>query len=375
MQKKILYVATVASHIKSFHLPYLKMMQENGYKTYVVANWNLKSDEKLDYCDEFIQIPIQRSPYSFKNISAINQLKKLINEEKFGIIHCHTPMGAVVARLAAKNARKKYGTRVIYTAHGFHFYKGAPKKNWLIFYSVEWYLAKYTDTLITINNEDFELAKRKFNKRCHDIQYVPGVGIDVKKFDIKMCEKEKMKLKESLGLKKDDFVLICVARLDKNKNQEFLIEVMQEIVKENSDVHLLLVGSDELNGYYFKMVHEKNLHNNVHFLGHRYDIPNLLSISNVVVSASKREGLPVNVMEAFASGKPVVALDCRGMKDLIIDGKNGYIVSRNSNNVLQNFVDDIFKIKNNKDELKIECSKYDLNNIISDYSNIYFKKR
>ena len=322
--KKALYVATIDAHIRAFHLPYLKLLHDNGYEVHVATN----GDEEFPNCDKKHQICIERSPFKLNNLKAIKELKKIIDEEKFDIIHCHTPMGAVVARLAAKKARHKYGTRVIYTAHGFHFYKGSPKLNWLLFYPVEKYLAKYTDTLITINKEDYELAKNKFSKRCKDIQYVPGVGIDTKKFDIKMSEKEKNKFKESLGLKPNDYVLTCVARLDKNKNQGFLIDVMEELVKENKNIHLLLVGPDELNGYYQKLSSDKKLDNNVHFLGRREDVPELLAITDIVVSASLREGLPVNVMEAFAAGKPVVALNCRGMKDLVEDGKNGYVVDQ-----------------------------------------------
>ena len=326
MIKKVLFVATGAIHIKGFHSPYLKLFQDNGYKTYAAARWNIRNNGKMDYCDKFVQISIKRSPYSLKNIKAIKELKELISKEKFDIIHCHTPMGSVVARIAARKARKKNGTRVIYTAHGFHFYKGAPIKNWLLFYPVEWYLAKYTDTIITINKEDYNLAKNKFYKRCKNIEYVPGVGIDTKKFDIKMTEKEKNDLKKSVGLNEDDFVLTCVARLDRNKNQVFLIDTMKKIIKKNNKIHLLLVGTDELNGYYQKIVKDQNLDSNIHFLGRREDIPELLQITDVVVSASKREGLPVNVMEAIASGTPVVALECRGMRDLVKNGKNGFVI-------------------------------------------------
>lgn len=373
-QRKVLFIATIASHIKGFHEPYLKLFHDNGYKVYVASKNNLSSNDVINYCDEFIEISIERSPIKINNIKAILQLKKNLEKEKFDIIHCHTPMGSVVARIAARKARKKYGTRVIYTAHGFHFYKGAPKKNWIIFYPIERWLSKYTDTLITINKEDFDLAKIKLSKRCHDIQYVPGVGIDTKRFNIKLTDVQEKEYRKSLGLKNSDFVLSCVARLDKNKSQDFLINVIEYLLKKYDDIHLLLAGRDELNGFYQKLAKEKNIDKYVHFLGNRDDIPELLSISNVVVSASKREGLPVNVMEAFASGKPVVALDCRGMKDLIMDGKNGFIVSRNIDSVLQSFAADILKIKNNKCKFKIECDKYDLNNIINDYSNIYFIK-
>ena len=188
-----------------------------------------------------------------------------------------------------------------------------------------------------------------------------------------LSDKEKNKLIESIGLEKKDFVLTCIARLDKNKNQSFLINAMEELVKENSNIHLLLVGPDELNGYYQNMVSEKKLGNNIHFLGRREDISQLLSISDIVVSASLREGLPVNVMEAFAAGKPVVALNCRGMKDLIDDGKNGFIVYDESE-----FLERILYIKNNYLEFINKCvsytnvDKFDVNAIAQRIKKIYF---
>ena len=368
--KKALYVATVDVHIRTFHLPYLKLLHDNGYEVHVATN----GDEEFPNCDKKHQICIERSPFKLSNLKAIKELKKIIDEEKFDIIHCHTPMGAVVARLAAKKARRKYGTKVIYTAHGFHFYKGAPKLNWLLFYPVEKYLAKFTDTLITINKEDYELAKNKFSKRCHDIEYVPGVGIDTEKFDIKMTEKEKEKFKKQLGLKKEDYVLTCVARLDKNKNQGFLINVMEELIKDNKNIHLLLAGRDELNGYYQNIVKEKELSNNIHFLGNRDDVPQLLAITDVVLSASKREGLPVNVMEAFAAGKPVVALNCRGMKDLITNGENGYIVE----NDIKSFVKKIALLLNNKSDYMRFCieksTSLDIKKILTELKQIYFRR-
>lgn len=275
-------------------------------------------------------------------------------------------MGSVVARLAARHARKN-GTRVIYTAHGFHFFKGAPLINWLLFYPVEKYLAKYTDTLITINKEDYELAKSKFSGKCKDIEYVPGVGIDTKKFDVSMSEKEKLELRKKIGLKKNDFVLICVARLDKNKNQGFLINAMKKIVNKNKNIHLLLVGPDELNGKYKKKVKKYKLENNIHFLGRREDVPQLLVISNVVVSSSLREGLPVNIMEALASNIPVVALNCRGMSDLITNNENGYIV-----NNPKKFIDKVLKIKNKNTLNKIKLDqKFMISSVEEEMKKIY----
>jgi len=320
--KKILYVATVDSHIGAFHLPYLKMMHNKGWEVHVATN----GKEQFPYCDKKHTICMERSPFKPNNLKAIKQMKELLKKEHFDIIHCHTPMGSVVTRIAAKEARKN-GTRVIYTAHGFHFYTGAPLINWLLFYPVEKYLAKYTDTLITINKEDYNRAKKKFSKRCHDIQYVPGVGIDPKKFDFKMTAKEKHDLRASLGLKDDDFVMIFPARLDKNKNQGFLIKCMPELIKENPKIHLLLPGQDELNGKYQTLAERLDVENNVHFLGQRNDIPQLLKISNLAVSSSKREGLPVNIIESTFIGIPIVALECRGIKEIFANYEHGHMVS------------------------------------------------
>lgn len=364
MRKKVLFVATITRHIEGFHTPLLKLFKERGWEVQVATG---DKKEILKYCDKKYTISIERSPYKLKNLKAIKELKKIIEEENYDIIHCHTPMGSVVARLAARHARKN-GTRVIYTAHGFHFYKGAPLINWLLFYPVEKYLVKYTDTLITINKEDYELAKNKFGRKCKNIEYVPGVGIDTKKFDISISKKEKLELKEKIGLKNNDYILACVARLDKNKNQGFLIDAMKKIVIVNNNIHLLLVGPDELNGKYKKKVKKYKLENNIHFLGRREDVPQLLAISNVVVSSSLREGLPVNIMEALESGLPVVALKCRGMEDLIINGKNGYIV-----NDQKEFIDRLLQLENKKLKNISLNDKFLIENVCKKMAKIYFK--
>ena len=368
--KKILYVATVDLHIRTFHLPYLKLLHDNGYEVHVATN----GDERFPYCDVKHQICIERNPLKINNLKAIKQLKTIIDKEEFDIIHCHTPMGSVVTRLAAKRARKENGTRVIYTAHGFHFYKGAPLLNWILFYPVEWYLAKYTDTLITINKEDYKRANRNFGKRCKDIQYIPGVGIDTKRFDIKMTKENKEYFKKSLGLEKDDYILSFVARLDKNKNQIFLIDAMEKLVKADSNIHLLLVGPDELNGYYQNITKEKKLEKNIHFLGKREDIPQILAITDICVSSSLREGLPVNIMEAISSGIPIVALKTRGVGDLIKNEENGFIVDNEIN-----FINKVNILKNNKDiydtmytnTLK-SINNFDIINLIKRYQSIYY---
>lgn len=363
--KKVLFTATVDSHILQFHLPFLKMFKDAGYEVHVATN----SKEKIPYCDIKHNVCFERNPYRINNIKAIKQLKKIIDSEKFDIIHTHTPMGSVVTRLAARFARKKYNTRVIYTAHGFHFYKGSSFKNWIIYYTIEKWMAKYTDTLITINQEDYNLARRKFNRRCQDIQYVAGVGIDEKKYDFEMTNREKNELRRKLGLDKDDIILIFPARLDENKNQAFLINAMQKLVKYNDKIHLLLPGQDELNGKYQKLVNLKKLENNIHFLGYRNDINKLLKISNIGVASSIREGLGLNLIEAIFSGLPVVATKNRGHNEIIKDGINGFLVDS-----VDDFVSKIKIIIDNplsyanKESVKQFC----LSQIIPVMNSIYF---
>ena len=313
-KKKVLFVATVDSHIELFHLPYLKMFHDKGWEVHVAT----ETDKKIPYCDKKIKLSIKRSPFKLiSNHRAIKKLREVAKKEKYDIVHCHTPVGGVVARLACKRLRRE-GLRMIYTAHGFHFYTGAPIHYWMMFYPVEWYLAKYTDTLITINDEDYRRAKKRFSKRCHDIQYVLGVGVDEKKFEKKMSAKEKHALRESLGLKDEDRVLIFPAELSKRKNQMWLMKTLEPLFKKDSRYHLLLPGKDSLNGKCQKLAQDLDLESQVHFLGFRTDIPELLQISDIAVSSARQEGLPVNLIEVAMLGLPIVATDCRGNRDICI---------------------------------------------------------
>lgn len=371
--KKVLFTATVDSHIELFHVPFLKYFKENGYEVHVATN----GDNDIPYCDKKIKIPFERSPFKSNNLKAIKNLKNVINNEQYDIIHTHTPMGSVVTRLAALKSRKQNKTRVIYTAHGFHFFKGAPLLNWLLFYPVEKFLSKYTDTLILINKEDYNLAKRKF-KKCKNIQYIPGVGIDEAKFNFTMSNEEKLNLRKSLKLSNNDFIMIYPAELSNRKNQEWLIKSIKDLIKKYPNIHLLLPGRDNLYGKIQILTKQLNLENNIHFLGFRKDIPKLLSISDIAISSSKQEGLPVNIMEAMYIGLPIIATDCRGNSDLVINDKNGYIIPQNNTNEIVNKINLIYqnpKLKNKfTDENKKDINRYLLKNILKDMIKIYEEK-
>ncbi len=180
-RKKFLFVATVQSHICQFHKAIIKSLREQGHKVDVVARDNLaeKNGLKLDFADEVFDLPFSRSPFTPSNVRAYRRLKEIIIAESYDVVHCNTPVGGVLARLCARKLRKQ-GVKVVYTAHGFHFYKGAPIKNWLIYYPIEKLCARWTDVLITINREDYKLAKKKLPAK--KVCYVPGVGFNRKRF-------------------------------------------------------------------------------------------------------------------------------------------------------------------------------------------------
>ena len=362
--KKVLFTATVDSHILQFHIPYLKMFKEKGYEVHVATN----GTEEIPYCDVKHVISFERSPIKINNLKAIKNLKKIIDKEKFDIIHCHTPMGSVVTRIAAKKARKR-GTRVIYTAHGFHFFKGAPLLNWIIFYPIEKHLSKYTDCLITINQEDYELAKRKF--KAKQIELVHGVGVDESKFNFEMTKEEKHELRESLGLKDDDFVIIYVAELSKRKNQGMLIKAVKELIEEGkTNIKVLLPGTDSMKGYYQKMSKDLGIEENIKFLGYRKDIPKLLKISDLYVSTAKQEGLPVNIMEAMFCGLPILATDCRGNRELFAGEKKSFLVKiddiESMVKIIKENIENSFKNKNTE-----IIETYKLYNVINEMRKIY----
>lgn len=317
--KKILFAATVTDHFYYFHLPYLRYFHDSGWEVHVAG----KGNRDLPDCDFRYDIPFERSPFSSGNLRAYRLLKEIIDNNDFDIIHCHTPMGGLLTRIAASSKRKE-GTKVIYTAHGFHFFKGAPFLNWLVYYPIEWLMSGKTDYLITINDEDYNFAEKHFSKT--KVIHVDGVGYNNDLF-FPVTEEEKLSLKEKAGYSSQDKILIYVAEMNANKNQGMLIDMVSKLKTEK--VHLLLVGADNSGGAYQQKAKELGVDNKVEFLGHREDVVQLLKMSDVCVASSLREGLPVNIMESMACGVPVVATDNRGHRALIQNGVDGFVVGVN----------------------------------------------
>ena len=318
--KKVLIVSSVASMIDQFLIPHIKLLINNNYQVTVACNFikgstcnKVKIEElkiKLNQMNvSFFQIDFSRNIINlFNNGKAYKQLKKIINGEKFDLIYCHSPIGGVLSRLAARKKRK-FGTKVIYMAHGFHFFKGSSFKNWLLFYPIEKFCSRFTDILITINKEDYDFATRKM--KANRIVYLPGVGIDLNKFKKANVDRE-LKFKE-LGIPSDAIVFLSVGELNSNKNHELVIRAISNI----DNVYYLVAGRGELNSYLINLVKKLNLENRVKLLGFRSDVNELCKISNIYIMPSYREGLSVALMEAMASGLPCIVSKIRGNVDLI----------------------------------------------------------
>lgn len=320
---KVLYTATMLSHICQFHLPYLQMLQERGNEVHVAAYDNLavKNGLQLRYCDRFIPLPFARSPKSPQNLKAYRMLRAHLAEEHYDVILCNTPMGGIVTRLAAKKSRRQ-GTNVIYMAHGFHFYKGASKKNWLAFYPIERYMARYCDTLVTINDEDYALAKEKFTRT--EVVHIHGVGVRTERYH-PVGEDEALAMRRAEGLAQDDLVILCTGELNANKDQHTLIAAAAKLAGEFPKLRVLLAGNGPLEAQLRAEIGELGLEKNVRLLGYRTDLEKVVPCADLIVSCSHREGLGLNVIEAMLCEKPVVAAENRGHRELVEDGVNGFL--------------------------------------------------
>ena len=324
MTKKVLYVATVASHICQFHLPYLETLQSKGIIVHVAARDNLaeKNGLQLKFTDEYYDIPFERSPMNKRNVIAYKNLKKIISQNDYDLIVCNTPVGGIITRLAARNSRKK-GTKVVYIAHGFHFYKGASKKKWAVFYPIEKIFARFCDIVITINEEDFKLAKNRFKT---DVRHIHGIGVDEKRYHC-VSEDDKKSLRNAIDLNNEDFVILCTGELNQNKNQTQLIKAAANLIDKIPNLKILLAGNGPKQRELLSEIEKFGLGDTVKLLGYRTDIENIVPVVDLVVSCSRREGMPLNIIEAMLCKKPIVATYNRGHNELIKDGVNGYLVS------------------------------------------------
>lgn len=367
---KLLIVANVSKeHIRKFHIPFITFMKEKGW----IVDVACKLDEEVTEADHQFGLPCDRNPFSGGIIKSIKKLKKIIEENNYDIVHCNTITGSLIARIAAREARKK-GTRVFYTNHGLHYFKGAGISRWIIGYPMESILAPLTDVFITINQADYEMVKKTLHI-SGTVERIHGIGVNLDRFRNMDRNYNPLEMRYSLGIDKDEFVLIYVAELIENKNQIALIAVMEKLYKKYSNITLVLVGPDHENGKLQNVAKEKGLEEKIKFLGWRNDVPELLSMADVYVASSKSEGLGLNIIEAIACGLPVVAFKNRGHNEVIQDEINGFLVEQNDIDTFSNRIIELY----NNDSVKKQITKnaqnsidkYEIKNVLQELWDIY----
>lgn len=337
MSKRILITSTELMMIQ-FLVPHIINLSENGYKVDIacsdVGGRMDEVREKLsDYTENIHIVRLERTPVSPKNLLGYQDMKKIIDQGNYDIIWTNEPVMGVVTRLAARKARKS-GTKVIYMVHGFHFYKGAPKIYWMIFYPIEKAMAKLADLIVTVNKEDCERAKT-FTK---NVKYIHGIGINTDRLTLTDSQNS---IRQELGLEENAFLVLSIGELNTNKNQKVIIETINQL--NDSEIHYILCGKgDELENLK-ELVAKYKLEENVHFLGYRTDVVSICSQADVYVMPSHREGLPVASLEAMYCGLPLVTSNIRGLVDVMNDGVSGYLSEPDN---VQHFAESIAKLKN-----------------------------
>ena len=367
---KVLYVTTISNTINAFLIPHIQIILDKGHQVDIACNViSPIKPQLLEKGCRVFDIGFQRSPLKKDNFIAYKELKELIQKEKYDVVHTHTPNASACVRLVS---RKMTNLKVIYTAHGFHFYEGAPLKNWLIYYLVERLLARYTDVIITMNKEDYALAKKSF--KAGRVEYIPGVGLDTGKF--KEVVIDRAQKRKELDVPIDAVLLLSVGELNENKNHESVIKAVAEM--DNPDIYYIICGTGGLEEHLKELAMSLGVSEQVKLLGYRNDISEILKAADLFVFPSYREGLSVSLMEAMAAGLPCVVSRIRGNVDLIEESKGGYLVDPGD---INGFVMSILKLIDHP-ELRREMRNYnlvkvenfDLASVIVEMQRIYGKE-
>lgn len=365
--RKILYVTTVSSTINVFLEPHIKMLIDKGNEVSIACSLDQDiSKDLINYGAKLYEIEFSRNPISIENRKAYKQIKELQDKEKFDIVHVHTPVASFVTRLALKNEAIK----MIYTCHGFHFYKGAPLINWIVYYPLERIAAHWTDALVTINSEDLERASKFKLRNSGQVELMHGVGIDPKVYEISSFDRDGYRKK--LGLYKEDFVLLILAELNKNKNHIQVIKAIEILKDKYSNIKVLCAGKGNLERELKETVSKMNLEENIKFIGFRNDIKELLYSCDCVGLFSKREGLGKCLLEGMITGKPLIATNTRGPRELIKNEKSGFLVNIGDYNQTAKYIEHIYlnaeKRKELTDNSKKNVTNYYIDNVLDEVS-------
>lgn len=322
MSKRILVTSTDLMMIQ-FLVPHVMNLSEHGFDVEIacsdVGGRIPKIREKLkDYVKIIHIVRLVRNPASPQNIKGYQDMRKVIEKGHYDIIWTNEPVMGVVTRLAARKARKN-GTKVIYMVHGFHFYKGAPKLNWMVYYPIEKYMSRFCDEIVTINKEDYRRAKKM---HALSVRYIHGIGVDTKRLQ---KSKEQSDIRKELELKKDDFLVLSVGELNANKNHKVIIQALARL--NDSSIHYLICGKGDLLNELQELAKKNHMDKNVHFLGYRNDVMDICSQADLFAFPSYREGLGLAALEAMYAALPLITSNIRGPVDFMENGKTGYICS------------------------------------------------
>ena len=377
--KKVLIVASVISFIEWFNKENIDFLHNDmNCEVHIACNIDYMSDTDVERTREYIKkiekegivihnIHFARSPLKIENAKAFKQLKQIINENNFDLIHCHTPAASMITRLAAKKARRK-GTIVMYSCHGFHFHNSSSKKNWIIYYPIEKWLSRYCDYIVTINHEDFNRAK-KFH--CKNVRYIPGVGVDVNKIINTKVNKEEYK--ESIGVPKTGILVLSIGEMIERKNHEVIIKALAEL--KNDNIYYAICGKGPLKDYLANLASKLCVEKNVIFLGFRKDIPELCNVADISAFPSKIEGLGLAGIEAMAAGVPLVASNVHGILDYVIDGETGYTCNPDDVDSFALAINTLANDISLRDKMKYKCINavrpFEKNNALNAMWNIY----
>ncbi len=377
-KKKVLLLTSVASMIDQFNMQNIEVLQNMGIEPYVAANFikgNTCTERELialkqrlsDLHVPFYQIDFDRNAFNLvSDFRAYKQIKKICEDNNFAFIHCQSPIGGVIGRLVGK----KNGIKTIYTAHGFHFFKGAGIKNWIFFYPIEKWLSNYTDVLIVMNMEDEQSAKvHRFGAK-KTVMFEP-VGVDLQHYGASN-ENRRAELRRKFGFKKDDYIMIFTGEFNKRKNQEFLIKSMQILKKRIPSSKLILFGKGPGMKKAQVLAEKLGVKDSVLFKGFCpfEELIEHYQLSNLFVSASKQEGLPKNLKEAMACGLPAVVSKIRGNVDLIVHNSGGLIYEKGDMN---EFIENVCLIASDS-TLSTQYGEYNLKRI-EDFSEESARKR
>ena len=312
---KILFCTTMDLQIQTFHWRMINELHKRGHIVDAVTNGTYT----IDSIHQKFTVPFHRNPLHPDNLKAQKQIEKMIAENQYDIISCHSPTAGFYGRRAAR----RFDIKVLYTAHGFHFWKGSPFINQAAYKTMERMAAHWTDVLVAINPEDYEAAREFTYKPGGGPVYIPGVGVDVKA--IQADRTDSKEIRKELSIPDNAFVLYSIGELIPRKNHLFVLETLRTQFSIDPSLHYVIAGDGTLRESLMEWIRRYHLEDRIHLLGFRKDARRLMYGMDVFLFPSRQEGLPVAVMEAMAAGLPVIASDIRGNHDLIRDGENGFL--------------------------------------------------